>query len=141
MLDAYRELQELNALRYFLPFQLWQPPELESPPYDYPGRQWAWWIHKLASRYGWARKDIFELWPEEAAAYLQEILVTEFEEADDRRALSELGYHYDKTTGKASFRPLPRPGWMVKDNPQPTVRIRREMLPVGNVIDLSQVAS
>jgi hypothetical protein len=138
-LRAYLQLVELNQLKWLLPFQEWDAPPLAAPAYDYPHRAWAWWVHKLASRYGWSEDKIFSLWPEAAAAYLQEILVSEFEEADEARALSDLAYSYDKHSKTATFRPLPRPAWMVREEPVKTVRIRRSMLPVGNVIDLSKL--
>jgi hypothetical protein len=138
-LNALGQLEEMNAIQFVLPFQTWQPPEAPRPVYDYLGRQWAWWIHKLATRYGWSRDDIFDLWPEEAMAYLQEIFVAEFDEADEARALSEMAYTYDKHTKESRFRPLPRPSWMV-DKPEPEmIRIRRDWLPVGNVIKLNEL--
>lgn len=135
---AYLKLAALNQLQALLPFQKWEGPPHESRPYDYAGRVWAWWIHKLATRYGWSRDEIFGLWPEEAAAYLQEILISEYDEADDARSLTELGYSYDKVTKKATFRPVPRPGWMI-DRPEKKVRIRKDMIPIGVVIDLSEL--
>jgi hypothetical protein len=138
-LIAYLRLQKMNRLKFVFPFQIWSGEAIKPPPYDYPGRFVAWWVHKLASRYGWSREQIFALWPEEAAAYLQEIMIAEYDEADERRALSELAYHYDKMTKKSTFRPLPRPEWMKErkeDKPQPT-RIRKDMLPVGNIINLT----
>ena len=138
-LTAYLDLVELNRLRWLLPFQEWEGPPASPLAYDYPNRTWAFWVHKLASRYGWSRDEIFDLWPEEAAGYLQEILVSEFEEADEARALSDLAYSYDKHTKKATFRPLPRPGWMVYEKKVKTVRIRRSMLPVGNIIRLDEM--
>lgn len=139
VLIAYLQLSRLNRVKWVLPFQQWQGPPMELEVYEYEGRTFAWWIHKLASRYGWTREQIFNLWPEEVACYLQEILVSEFDEHDDRRALSELGYTYDKETGKGTFKPTPRPGWMVKQRPEKKIRIRKDMLPVGNVIKLDEL--
>lgn len=139
MLTAFRKIDDLNRLKWILPFQKWQAPPGKPPPYDYEGRMIAWWIHKLASRYSWTRSYIFdELWPEEAAAYLQEILVGEYDEADERRALSELSYSFDKQSKTGRFRPTPRPGWMVEIK-EKSVRIRRDMLPLGHVVKLGDV--
>lgn len=143
LLLTYSRLVELNAFRTIFAFQTLQgstgQPPMPEPPYTYPGRVWAWWIHKLASRYGWDRRQIFQLWPEEAAAYLQEILISEYDEADEARALSELAYHYDRSSMKARFIPLPRPAWMkdAETKPSSAWRIRRDMLPIGTVIDLT----
>lgn len=138
-LVAYAELRLLNGWQWDLPFMRRPGGDGKPPPYDYPDRNWAWWIHKLASRYGWTRDQIFELWPEEAACYLQEIFVSEFDEAEERRSLSEVSYRYDKATKKSRFIPLPRPGWMVGSKPPGKVRIPRSWLPVGEVIKLDEI--
>ncbi len=137
-LGAYFALVEMNSPAWLLPYQKWQAPPGKTKAYDYTGREWAWLIHKIASRYGWTRLEIFNLWPEEAAAYLQEIFIAEYDESDEARSLSELAYHYDKHTKKATFRPLPRPGWMVDTPEQKTFRIRKDRLPIGNVIKLDE---
>lgn len=136
ILAAYTRLAAMNGLRWLLPFMKASAPPGTPPAYDYPGRVYAWWVHKLASRYGWTRPEIEVLWPEEAACYLQEIFVAEYDEADERRSLSEMAYSYNKQTKKATFKPLPRPNWMVVRVDKPR-RIRRDMMPVGVIIDLS----
>ena len=118
---AYISLLKLNTVRTTFAFQHWQgDPGYKPPPYQYPGRAWAWWVHKLASRYGWTRDYIFDhLWPEEAAAYIQEILVSEYDEADEARSMSEVGYRYDKQTEKSNLFHCPAlPGCGMKKNPQ-----------------------
>lgn len=131
------QLLELNKIKMMFAFQNEVTGKLDKPPYDYEGRNWAWWVHKLATRYGWTADYIFNLWPEEAAAYLQEIIISEYDELDDRRRLSEVGWTYNKTTKEYSFHPTPRPAWIIenKKKQQPR-RIRRDMLPVGNIISL-----
>lgn len=138
-LVAYHKLTELNALKWLLPFQTWQGPPVEPKPYDYSGRFVAWLIHKLASRYGWTPETIFNLWPEEPFFYLQEILISEYDETDEARSLSEVGYHYDQATKKATFRPIPRPDWMAGYKPQRVYRIRKDTMPVGHIIKLDEV--
>ncbi len=138
-LAAYAELRLLNDWQWNLPFMRQSGGDGKTPPYDYPDRNWAWWVHKLASRYGWTQDQIFKLWPEEAACYLQEIFVSEFDEAEERRSLSEVSYRYDKATKKSRFIPLPRPGWMVGSKPPEKVRIPRSWLPVGNIVKLDEI--
>lgn len=138
-LTTYLELFEMNSPAWLLAYQKWEAPPGKPKAYDYPGREWAWVIHKIASRYGWTREEIFNLWPEEAAAYLQEIFITEYDESDEARALSEMGWHYDKHTKRSTFRPLPRPGWMVEKPEEKKIRIRKDMLPVGHIIKLGNV--
>lgn len=134
-------LSDLNRLQTRLSYLEWAgDPDSKEPPYTYPSRAWALWVHKLASRYGWARDDIFNLWPEEAAVYIQEIILAEYDEADERRALSEMAYRYDKGSNKSKFIPLPRPGWMIDKAELPKkIRTRKDMLPIGNVIKLSNL--
>lgn len=138
---AYALLRALNDWQWQLPWMN-EPinPQRKAPPYEYPDRVWAHWMHKLASRYGWTRDQVFELWPEEAAVYMQEIMVAEYDEAEERRALSELSYSYDKQSKTSRFIPLPRPGWMAGREAPKLRRIRKDMLPVGNVIDLEKMA-
>lgn len=138
-LQAVLILVEINRLQTVFAYQKWKGPDQKEPPYTYSGRIWALYIHKIASRYGWTRDEIFNLWPEEAAAYIQEIILAEYDEADERRALTEIGYKYDQATKKSRFIPVPRPGWMVDEAPEKSrrLRVRRDMLPMGNIIDLT----
>lgn len=143
-MGAFGALISLNTIKWLLPFQEWQQTveddELTPVPYHYEGRGWAWHVHRLATRYGWTPTQIFELWPEEVAAYMQEIMVSEFDEWDRSRSLSELGYKIDKTTKEASFHPTPRPGWMVPPPKETIFRIKRSMIPLGNVVKLEDMA-
>lgn len=137
--SAFETLVDLNAVRWTLPFM--QPGNGKRPDTaecDYPGRNWAWWVHKLASRYGWTTEAIFNLWPEEAEAYLQEIIISEYDEAEFSRSLSEVAYVYDKGAQKSFYRPLARPGWMVPQPPERVVRVRRDVLPWG-VVKISEL--
>lgn len=140
-LATFVALRLLNEWQWDLPWML-EPgnPEHKPPAYEYEDRTWAWWVHKLASRYGWTRDEVFDLWPEEAAAYLQEIFVSEFDETDRQRGLSELSYKYDKSTRTSRFIPTPRPGWMVGMKAPEARRVRKDVLPVGNVVDLEELA-
>lgn len=140
MLIAYGQLVKLNTLHSLLAFQTWQPPPSDPKPYDYSGRYVAWLVHKLAGRYGWTRHYIFNLWPEEVFCYVQEIMISEYEEIDEKRSLSELGYSTDKTTGKAKFIPTPRPGWMVDEEKSERIyRVPKSIMPVGHIINLEDL--
>lgn len=136
-LRAYLVLRASNRLRAVLPFMQHPATTNDKLPYEYPDRAQAWWIHKLATRYGWSRDDLLRLWPEEAACYLQEILVAEFSEADQQRSLSKLAYDYNRSTGEYRYRPVVRPGWMMSDEAEKKRPIRRSMLPMGVVVDVS----
>lgn len=136
-LAAYVALRLLNEWQWDLPWMKAPGDPAHKPPaYEYDDRTWAWWLHKLASRYGWSRDQIFNLYPEEAACYLQEIFVAEFDEADERRSLSELAYKYDKGSKISRFVPTPRPGWMVGMEAPKTRKVHRRAVPMGNIISL-----
>lgn len=140
LLNAYVTLRGLNTWNWLLAWQREPHQAREVPAYEYPGRVWAWWVHKLAWHYGWSRDAIFDLWPEEAAAYLQEIFIAEFDATEQRRSLSELSYKYDKQTQRSQFIPLAKPGWMVGREEPRRHRIHRRFVPVGHIIDLEEVA-
>jgi hypothetical protein len=131
ILRAFIALRALNRWQWLLAFMKDAGPKGEPEPYDYEGRNWAWIVHKLASRYGWTREETFNLWPEEAAAYLQEILISEHAESEERYRLSELAYQYDKVTKTSRYVPYQKPGWMVSTELPKPVRILRAMLPFG----------
>jgi hypothetical protein len=137
ILRAFSQLRELNAWQWALAFMKGTGKPKEAPePYDYPGRNWAWVVHKMASRYSWTREEIFNLWPEEAAAYLQEILIAEHFEAEERYRLSELAYQYDSTSKTSRYIPYRKPSWMYSEKMPEPVRILKSMLPMG-VLDLN----
>jgi len=140
VIAAFIALMELNTPLFSLAFMEATFDKSRALAYDYPGRGYALWVHRLASRYGWTREEIFDLWPEELMCYLQEILVSEYDEEDRQRVLSEMAYHYDKATKTMSFRPLPRPAWMSGRKERKTFRINRAYLPMADhIIDLSKL--
>jgi hypothetical protein len=137
LLEAFFALRQLNAWQWLLPWLANSETTPSQPEfYDYNGRRWAVWVHRLATRYGWSRDEIFNLWPEEAAAYIQEIMVSEYYEREDNRALSEISYKYDKATKTSQFIPTPIYSWMVDESLPAPIRISTKMLPVGNIIKM-----
>lgn len=116
----------------------------QQPPWDYPERDWAWWVNLFASKYGWKEDDIAELDVDDALMLYQEIQVDDQLEKEWLYGLSELAYEYVPSTKKSKFRPLPRPDWMLvtKENYKPKepkkVKIRRDMLPIGNIVNLDK---
>jgi len=137
LLEAFFALRQLNAWQWLLPWLVNSETGPTQPEfYDYSGRRWAVWVHRLASRYGWSRDEIFNLWPEEAAAYIQEIMVSEYHEREDRRALSEISYKYDKASKTSQFIPTPVYSWMIDESLPVAVRTSVKLLPVGNVIKM-----
>lgn len=136
ILRAFAQLRALNRWQWALAFMKETGGKGTPEPYDYDGRNWAWVVHKLASRYGWGRDEIFNLYPEEAAAYLQEILISETLEAEERYSLSELAYTFDKATGKSRYVPYRKPSWMYNQELPKPVRTLKAAMPYG-VVDLA----
>jgi hypothetical protein len=133
VLRAFGQLRALNAWQWQLAFMKDKGPKGAPEPYDYEGRNWAWVVHKLASRYGWSRDEVFNLYPEEAAAYLQEILISETLEAEERYSLSELAYQYDSVSKRSNYVPYRKPGWMYSTELPKPVRVHKAALPYGVV--------
>ncbi len=103
-------------------------------PWEYPERMRHYWIHLLAYAYGWSKEDIENIWPEEAYAYLQEIMATEQHEREFVHSLSDIAYSYDQATKKSRYKPLARPAWMVMRDPKSVItRLPRLLMPVGDV--------
>lgn len=137
ILVAFAQLRTFNGWQMSLAFMK-ADGKIDKPapePYEYEGRSWAWIVHKLALRYGWSRDEIWDLWPEEAGCYLQEILIAEHFEAEERYSLSELAYKYDKTSGKSFYQPMAKPAWMYSNELPKPVKILRSLLPFG-VLDM-----
>jgi len=74
----------------------------------------------------------------EAFAHIQEILTDRQLEQEFFYSLSEIAYPYNKATKKGEFKPMPRPYWMRPAvRPTKTIRIKRNLLPVGYGVDAS----
>lgn len=131
-LTAYWVLRTANGWQWALAFMKETGKPKETPePYDYPDRNWTWVVHKLASRYGWTRDYIFNLWPEEAAVYLQEIMISEHAESEERYRLSELAYKYDPSSKRSYYQPMAKPAWMLNYELPKPVRVLKAYLPFG----------
>lgn len=106
--------------------------------WDFEGRNLAQWIDHFAINYGWSLEEILNLDIITAAYLYQEILVREQFEKEWNYSLTEMAYSTDGN-GKSRYVPLVRPYWMQDtiDGVIKTTKIRKEMLPQGNVIDLS----
>jgi len=149
VLDAYESLRDLNAIpqaeRYAVLSQIGGE-KIKPPPWDYRERLRVVYVHLIASVYGWGQEQILDLWPEEAIAYIQEILVDDQFEREFQHVHSEMSYTFDKATKKSKYMPLERPAWMVlgtvveqelrrKDL---VTKIHRDMLPAGVVLSRTE---
>jgi len=136
--SAFLRLVELNNAQMSLPI-FSDSTEREKKIYDYNGRFVATWVTRLARMYGWSADHILEsLLPEEAACYLQEAAIQEFDEREFIYRLSDVAYRYDKTSKTSRYVPLRRPGWMLepKEAEVEAIKIPRKFIPTGVVIDL-----
>ena len=112
----------------------------KEAPWNYEGRDWYEWVHVLALAYGWTLDVISELEIEDGIALLQEVLTDEQLDREWMWSMSENAYEYIPSSKKSKFRPLPRPAWMLPLPSAPmSVKIRKDMLPVGKVIDLASI--
>jgi hypothetical protein len=126
---------------------LFQSPNIELPlitptnekskdePWDYKSRTWHLYSHLLAKAYGWTLEYISCLRVEDALSKIQEIIVEDQLEKEFFYGLSEVAYHYDKSTKTSKFVPMPRPHWM-RAQPKPIQRFKIpvSMMPMGVVI-------
>lgn len=112
--------------------------EEKVQPWEYDGRAWFFWLNLFASNYGWNEYAIAEMDVDTAIGLYQEITISDQMEKEWEYGLSEVSYVYNKTTNLSEFKPLPRPDWMKPIIPKelPVIRMRKDMLPLGNIIDL-----
>lgn len=109
--------------------------------WEYDGRGRFLWAHALARAYGWTMAEIFNLWPEEAVALLQEIVAGEQDEREFQYSLSEVAYPFDPATKKNHYRPLHKPLWMVsgleENKARVVTKLLKALLPVGVIRGLN----
>jgi hypothetical protein len=109
--------------------------EEEKLPWEYLGRTWFFWLNLFARIYGWNEDKIAELEIDSAIGLYQEIVLDEQFKREWEWGLSEIAYPYDESSKSAKFHPLDRPNWMMPLAPEPkTVKIRTDMIPLGNII-------
>jgi len=136
---AYLQLENVNLLPHREEFAIirFAMGDGDKVPWTHSLRPMMIWVHMIARAYGWSRDEIFNLYPEEAIALVQEILADEQMEREFMHALSEISYEYNKTTKKSHYKPLQRPAWMMFGNRETGVKkttLIREWLPKGNVV-------
>lgn len=117
------------------------PKNSKKTDWEYEGRTWHRMSHLLSDSYGWTLEYIAEMDVNEALGHVQEILTQDYLDKEFNRSLSEVCYEYNKSTKKSTFRASPVPYWMrPPSKPIKRFRIKRSLLPVGNVIDVSGMA-
>jgi hypothetical protein len=115
------------------------PREGKDVDWQYAGRNLYYYSHLLASSYGWSLEYVADLGVEEALSLIQEILTEEYLDREFTYSLSEVAYPYNSSTKKSVYKPMPKPYWMkplVPTMPK-RVRMRRDLLPQGLIMDVS----
>lgn len=139
--ELFRDAVKVNTPTIELPMIQIQEKSKE-PVWDYPGRTWYFWWNIFSKNYGWSEHTVAELDINDAIALYQEILVDVHTDREWEWSLSEIAYPYNKSTKKNEYKPYPKPRWFRPTKPviikEKKVTIRKEMLPVGNVIRWDQ---
>lgn len=138
-LSIYSEAVELNSPSLPFPVLISRKKADEKQlPWEYEGRSWYFWLNLFASNYGWDESTIGDLDIDTAIGLYQEILIDEQLQKEWQWGLSEIAYSYDKASNQSKFNPLERPYWMLPIAPTrlPIIRMRVDMLPVGNIVVL-----
>lgn len=100
--------------------------------WDYDQRTWYVWSHLFAEEYGWTLDYIADLDVDDAIGLAQEIAIEDQLNKEWEWMLSEIPYQ-----AKEGFKELPRPDWMRYSKKAPVIpklKIRKDFMPVGNVI-------
>lgn len=110
----------------------------KTQPWEYDGRSWYFWLNLFAINYGWSEIAISVMDVDVAIGLYQEIVISEQFQKEWEWGLTEVSYKYDKNTNQSTFQPLPRPDWMKPIIPKelPIIRMRKDMIPVGNIVDM-----
>lgn len=110
-------------------------------PWEYDGRAWYFWLNLFAKIYGWNESTIGELDIDTAIGLYQETLLDDQFEKEWQWSLSEIAFPYNSSTKKQEYKPLERPEWMLPLAPttMPIIKIRADMIPVGNVLSVEDV--
>lgn len=134
LVEAFKEFSIDTSLPILKP----SPKDSKEDNWDYPNRSWNFYSHILARSYGWTLDYIAELDVLEGLGHIQEVLTAEQLDKEFAHSLSEISYPYNKSTKKGEYKPMSRPYWMrPMSKPVKKVRIRRDMLPVGYIVDAS----
>jgi hypothetical protein len=138
--DLFVQAQVANAPKKPFPL-LKSKSKGEDAPWDYAGRDWYWWLNLFASHYGWGEAEVEVLDIDDAIGLYEEILVDDQMDKEWEHSHYEGAYEYIPATKKSRLVPLPRPDWMLPPPNQRKViktKIRKDMMPVGNVVNLDE---
>jgi len=140
VLDVYSKAVELNKPTIDFPVLHGNEKTNDKLPWEYDGRTWYFWLNLFSKNYGWNENQIEHLDLDTALGLYQEILIDEQFKREWEYGITEVAYPYNSSTKKSEFKPLERPSWMKPLIPKqlPIVKIRSDMMPQGNIVDLSE---
>lgn len=140
IVEVFFSCMEQNKIRFQFPILKQGPGAKEEHPWNYPGRDWYYWLNLFASAYGWTADQVEGLDIDDAIALLQEIELDDQFQKEWEHGLSEIAYPYDAGSKKKKFVPLKRPRWMNKmpDVTKLVRKIPKKMLPVGLVLKTNE---
>lgn len=136
----FLEAFTINSPRMNFPILKSAADKNEKLPWEYEGRSWYFWLNLLSEKYGWNMDYISLLDIDDAIGLYQEIEIDRQLQKEWEWGLSEIAYQYDKASKSSKFHPLSRPSWMMPIAPKPKIiKIKRDFLPVGNVIGTNEL--
>jgi len=141
-LDVYNRAIVLNSPNLKFPMLEGASEGDKSLPWEYDGRSWYFWYNLFAKNYGWTEDVVGAMDIDDAIGLYQEILIDQQLDHEWEWGLTEIAYPYDSNTKKSKFSPLPRPNWMkpnVVPKVLPVVRMKASHLPMGNIVDVSNL--
>jgi hypothetical protein len=137
LIYAYSQIHGLNSFDIDFALMKFQDSNDKGlpVPWEYPERLRYFWIHMIASAYHWSREAIEHLWPEDAVAFIQEILAHQHYDREFQHSLSKVSYSYDQATKRSKYQPLQKPAWMIARDPKQLItRMPKALMPIGEVV-------
>jgi hypothetical protein len=140
VLEVYGKVVEINQPTIDFPVLHGNEKTDKKLPWEYDGRAWYFWLNLFSRNYGWTENQIEHLDLDTALGLYQEITIDEQLGKEWEWGLSEIAYPYNSSTKKSEYRPIERPSWMKPMIPKqlPIIKIRKDMMPIGNVINLTE---
>jgi hypothetical protein len=132
--DAYSMALRANRLPHADRLALVNSPGGKPPRWDYEGRDLVGWVDLFARAYGWTKEYVCDLYPEEAIALSQEIMAHDYSEHRFFHSLSEVNYYVERGSNRRRYVDLDPPFWMVAHVGPKKTRMRKDSIPLGNVI-------
>lgn len=136
IIPTYNALLDLNEDVALLPWQThFREQEESEDNAEYEGRELAIIVDMIARAYGWSEAEIFNLNPQAAACYVQEIQLEDWNSAEFNYVLSEIAYDE-----KGHYKPYPELSWhrkMVGPTVEEAKKVKMpaRFVPDGVIID------